>query len=151
MPFTVTSCDWTAKRLFCPRIVASASLSVRIIIILFSSVRRSRFQNSDILRVRSLAVVVLPAGLDLSAESKPNSKITNTKMMGVMLMASSIIDKKSLPRGGRAEHRATDLRWRTRRKHSSQSLGGMHLSSYYFSQAFEDRHFTKRELSFGMP
>jgi hypothetical protein len=33
-----------------------------------------------------------------------------TKMIGVMLMASSIIDKKSPRRGGRAEHRATDLR-----------------------------------------
>jgi hypothetical protein len=35
--------------------------------------------------------------LTCPAESKPNSKITKTKMIGVMLMASSIIDKK-LPR-----------------------------------------------------
>jgi hypothetical protein len=65
-----------------------------------------------------------------------------TKTISVVLMASSIIDKKSPPRGARAKHRATDLRWRTRRKRPSQSLGRLHLSSCYFSQAFEDRHFT---------
>src|SRR5437667_10130782 len=70
-------------------------------------------------------------------------------MIGVKLMASSIIDKKSPRRGRRAEHRATDLRWRTRMKRSSLSLGRLDLSSYYFSQAFEDRHFTEREISFG--
>jgi len=60
-----------------------------------------------------------------------------------------VTGKKSPPRGGRAEHRATDLRWQTRRKRPSQSLGRLHLSSCYFSQAFEDRHFKKREMGFG--
>src|SRR5437868_9899755 len=53
------------------------------------------------------------------AESKPNSKMIKTKTIGVMLMASSIIDKKLPRRGCRAEHRATDSRLRTRRKCSS--------------------------------
>jgi hypothetical protein len=54
-----------------------------------------------------------------------------------------VTDKKSPPPGGRPEHRATDLRGRTRRKRPSQSLGRLHLSSCYFSQAFEDRYFRK--------
>src|SRR2546423_9886664 len=57
--------------------------------------------------------------LACSVESKPNSRMIKTKMIGVMLMASSIIDKKLPRRGCRAEHRATDSRGRTRRKHSS--------------------------------
>jgi hypothetical protein len=73
------------------------------------------------------------------------------KMIGAMLMASSIIDKKSPRPGCRAEHRATDLRLRTRRKRSSLIPEQLSLSSRYFSQAFENRHFTKREFSFGMP
>jgi hypothetical protein len=32
------------------------------------------------------------------------------------------------------------------RKRPSQSLGRLHLSSCYFSQAFKDRHFTKDEM-----
>jgi hypothetical protein len=68
-----------------------------------------------------------------------------TNTIGIVLMASSIIDKKSPRPGCRAEHRATDLRGRTRRKRASQSLGRLHLSSCYFSQAFEDRHFRKCE------
>jgi hypothetical protein len=55
-----------------------------------------------------------------------------TKRIGVMLMASSIIDKK-LPRPGcRAEHRATDSRLRTRRKRSSLIPEQLSLSSRYF-------------------
>jgi hypothetical protein len=65
-----------------------------------------------------------------------------TKTIGVMLMVSSIIDKKSPRRECRPEHRATDLRRRTRMKRSSLGLGRLDLCSYYFSQAFEDRHFT---------
>jgi len=55
-----------------------------------------------------------------------------TNMIGVMLMASPIIDKKSPPRGGRAEHRATDLRRQTRRKQASLTLERLDLSSRYF-------------------
>src|SRR6266446_1033537 len=69
-------------------------------------------------------------------------------MIGVMLMVYSISDKKSPRRGRRAEHQSTDSRRRTRRKNPSQGLGRLHLSSCYFSQAFEDRHFTKREIPF---
>src|SRR5438445_13187310 len=67
-------------------------------------------------------------------------------MISVMLMACSVSDKKSPRPEFRPEHRATDLRRRTRMKRSSLSLGRLDLSSYYFSQAFEDRHFTKREI-----
>jgi len=35
-------------------------------------------------------------------------------------------------------------------KRSSLSLGRLDLCSYYFSQAFEDRHFRKREVPFAM-
>src|SRR5206468_12171592 len=67
-----------------------------------------------------------------SVESKPNSRITKTKMIGVKLMASLIIDKKSPPRECRPEHRATDLRRRTRRKRSSLIPEQLSLSSRYF-------------------
>ncbi len=70
------------------------------------------------------------------------------KTIGVVLMASSIIDKKSPRPRCRAEHRATDLRGRTRMKRSSLSLGRLDLCSYYFPQACEDRHFRKREVFF---
>jgi len=70
--------------------------------------------------------------LTCPAESKPNSKISKMKMIGVMLMASSIIDKKSPRRGRRAEHQSTDLRGRTRRKHASRTLERLDLSSRYF-------------------
>jgi hypothetical protein len=53
-------------------------------------------------------------------------------MIAVMLMASPIIDKKSPRPGCRAEHRATDLRVRTRTKYSSLSLERLNLSSRYF-------------------
>src|SRR6266404_6420681 len=70
--------------------------------------------------------------LTCSAESKPNSKITKTKTISVALMASSIIDKKSPRPGCQAEHRATDLRRRTRRKRSSLIPEQLSLSSRYF-------------------
>src|SRR6266542_3096228 len=53
-------------------------------------------------------------------------------MIGVKLMASSIIDKKSPRLGGRPEHRATDLRGRTRMKRSSLIPEQLSLSSRYF-------------------
>jgi hypothetical protein len=53
------------------------------------------------------------------------------RTIGVMLMAFSIIDKKSPQPGCRAEHRATDLRRRTRMKHASRALERLNLSSRY--------------------
>jgi hypothetical protein len=88
--------------------------------------------------------------LTCPVESKPNSRMIKTKTISVVLMASSIIDKKSPRRECRPEHRAMDLRRRTRRKGSSPSFGRFDLSSSYFSQVFEDRHFRKREVSFAM-
>jgi hypothetical protein len=55
-----------------------------------------------------------------------------TKTIGVVLMASSIIDKKSPRRECRPEHRATDSRLRTRRKRSSLIPEQLSLSSRYF-------------------
>src|SRR5438093_2000241 len=67
-------------------------------------------------------------------------------MISVMLIACSVSDKKSQRREFRPEHRATDLRRRTRVKRSSLSLGRLDLSSYYLFHALEDGHFTKREI-----
>src|ERR1700730_5174856 len=53
-------------------------------------------------------------------------------MIVIVLMVSSIIDKKSPRPGGRAEHRATDLRERTRRIHASLIPEQLSLSSRYF-------------------
>ena len=55
-----------------------------------------------------------------------------TNMIGVMLMAPSIIDKKSPRRGKRAEHQSTDSRRQTRRKHASRTPEQLRLSSRYF-------------------
>src|SRR6266576_3982201 len=55
-----------------------------------------------------------------------------TKTIVIVLMASSIIDKKSPRRECRPEHRATDLRRRTRRKRSSLIPEQLSLSSRYF-------------------
>jgi hypothetical protein len=52
------------------------------------------------------------------------------KTIGVMLMASSIIEKKSQGRENRAELRATDSKRRTRRKRSSRRW--LNSSSRYF-------------------
>jgi hypothetical protein len=55
-----------------------------------------------------------------------------TKTIGVMLMVSSIIDKKSPRRECRPEHRATDLGRRTRMKRASLIPEQLSLSSRYF-------------------
>jgi hypothetical protein len=55
-----------------------------------------------------------------------------TNMISVMLIASSIIDKKWPRRGWRQEHRAMDSRRRTRRKSPNPSLGRLDLFSWYF-------------------
>jgi hypothetical protein len=55
-----------------------------------------------------------------------------TKTIVIVLMVSSIIDKKSPRRGRRAEHQSTDSRLRTRRKRSSLIPEQLSLSSRYF-------------------
>jgi hypothetical protein len=80
----------------------------------------------------SWAIFSASCVLTCPIESKPNSRMIKMKTIGVVLMASSIIDKK-LPRPGcRAEHRATDLRLQTRRKRSSLIPEQLSLSSRYF-------------------
>src|SRR6266576_1264623 len=80
-------------------------------------------------------------------ESKPDSKMIKMKTIGVVLMALSIIGKKSPRRGRRAEHQSTDSRRQTRGKHACQTLERLDLSSRYFSQAFEDRNFRRSGIS----
>jgi len=55
-----------------------------------------------------------------------------TKTIVIVLMGSSIIDKKSQRRGKRAEHQSTDSGRQTRRKHASRTLERLDLSSRYF-------------------
>jgi len=73
-----------------------------------------------------------------------------TRMMGVMLMASSIIDKRSLRRECRKERPAMDLRGQTRRKRSTLSLERLDLSSCYFLKHFKIDISQEREISFRM-
>src|SRR5438552_18576405 len=70
--------------------------------------------------------------LTCPVESKPNSRMIKMKTIGVVLMASSIIDKKSPRRGRRAEHQSTDSRRQIRRRDTSRSLQRLDLASYYF-------------------
>src|SRR6266478_9842556 len=85
----------------------------------------------------SWAIFSVSCVLTCPVESKPNSRMIKMKTIGVVLMVSSIIDKKSPRPGCRAEHRATDSRPRTRRKRPSQGLGRLHLSSCYFLKRSE--------------
>ena len=62
------------------------------VVISFSSFRRTRFQNSES-RVRSLAVIVFPAGLDLSGRIETEQQNDQTKTIGVMLIVSSSLAK----------------------------------------------------------
>src|SRR5882724_8851800 len=106
-----------------------------LVVISFSSFRRSAFQKISKNRCRtdppSREATARQVARNETDESKPNSRMIKTRMMGVTLM-TSVIDKKSPRPGCRAEHRATDLRWRTRKKRPSLSLGRLDLSSCYF-------------------
>jgi hypothetical protein len=90
----------------------------------------------DILKQRDRFVVSRYGGVrgisTWPAESKPNSRITKTKMIGVMIIVSSIIDRKSQRRGKRAKHQSKDSRRQTRRKHASRTPERLDLSSCYF-------------------
>jgi hypothetical protein len=66
--------------------------SVLQFVISFSSFRRPIFQKFEISRAIFSASCVLTSPV----ESKPNSRITKRKTISVMVMASSIIDKRSL-------------------------------------------------------
>ena len=73
-----------------------------------------------------------------------------TNTIGIMLMASSIIDKKSPRRRCREEHRATDLRRQTRRKSPSLSLGRLDLSSWNYLKHLKIDISQKHEISCAM-
>jgi hypothetical protein len=95
-------------------------------------------------RLRCRRVLTCPV------ESKPNSRMIKTNTISVMLMASSIIDKKSPRRGWREEHRGMDLRRRTRRKSPSLSLGRLDLSSWYYLKHSKIDISQTREISCAM-
>ena len=80
-------------------------------------------------------------------ESKPNSTMIKTNTISVMLIASSIIDKKWPRRGWRQEHRATGLKRRTRRKSSSLSLWRLDLSPCYYLKILNIDISQTREIS----
>jgi hypothetical protein len=82
--------------------------------------------------MRSLAVIVLPAGVDLSGRIETEQENHQDKDDCHCAHGSSITGKKSPRPGCRAEHRATDLRWRTRRKRCSLIPEQLSLSSRYF-------------------
>ena len=104
----------------------------------FSSFGKSTFQKtSKIFKPRMTQITGMNADHSQfwclftgPTESNPNSRMIRAKTIGVMLMASSIIDKKLPRRRCRAEHRATDSRLRTRRKRSSRTW--LNSSSRYF-------------------
>jgi hypothetical protein len=73
-----------------------------------------------------------------------------TSTIGIMLMASSIIEEKSPRRAWREEHRAMDLKQRTRKKSPSLSLGRLDLSSWYFLKNLKIDISQTREISWAM-
>src|SRR6476660_7841301 len=93
--------------------------------------KRPKIEISEKLRFLARSVSARCV-LTCPVESKPNRRMIKTNMIGVMLMASSIIDKKSPRRGRRAEHQSTDSRRQTRRKHASRTLERLDLFSCHF-------------------
>src|SRR6266478_3566741 len=96
----------------------------------------------------SWAIFSVSCVLTCPVESKPNSRMIKMKTIGVVLMVSSIIDKKSPRPGCRAEHRTTDSRGRTRTKHPSLSLGRLNVSSCYFLKRSKTDISQTREMRF---
>jgi len=82
-----------------------------------------------------------------------------TNTISVVLMTSSIIDRKLPRRGRRAEHQSTDSRRRTRRKHASLIAEQLSLSSRYFlkrskidiSEKFEELNLRYPKCGFTQP
>src|SRR6266436_9941611 len=95
----------------------------------------------------SWAIFSVSCVLTCPVESKPNSRMIKMKTIGVVLMVSSIIDKKSPRPGCRAEQRTTDSRLRTRRKRSSLIPEQLSLSSRYFLKLPKIDISQTRELS----
>jgi len=79
-----------------------------------------------------LAVIVLPAGLDLSGRIEPEQQNNQDKDDRRYAHGFGVTSKKSPWPRRRLEYRATGLRRRTRRKCPSLSLRRVDLSSYHF-------------------
>ena len=80
------------------------------------------------------------------AESKPNSRMIKTKTIGVMLMASSIIEKNR-----KDEKTEQNSEQRTRNGEPAETFQLEEVVEFIFtlfSKALEDGHFTEREISF---
>jgi hypothetical protein len=88
--------------------------------------------------------------LTCPVESKPNSKITKTKMIGVMLMA--FFDHRQKIAAARRPTKTPSNGLETANQKETRQPDSLAVGFVFtlFSQAFEDRHFTKREISFVM-
>src|SRR5437763_11976259 len=80
-----------------------------------------------------------------AVESKPNSRMIKTSISGVILMASSIIEKK-IARTRKPSRTPSNGLETANQKETFQSEVVEFIFTL-FSQAFEDGHFTKREIS----
>jgi hypothetical protein len=83
--------------------------------------------------------------LTCPAESKPNSKITKTKMIGVMLMVSSIHRQKIAAARMPSRTPSNGLKMANQKETSQPESWAIAFVFTLFSQAFEDRHFTQHE------
>jgi hypothetical protein len=98
-------------------------------------------------RMRSLAVIVLPAGVDLSGRIETEQENHQDKDDCHCAHGSSITGKKSPRRECRSGHRATDSRRQTRRKRSSLIPEQLSLSSRYFLKRSKTDISQTREIS----
>src|SRR6266481_5297028 len=94
----------------------------------------------------SWAIFSASCVLTCPVESKPNSRMIKTKTISVVLMASSIIDRKSPRRGRRAKHQSTDSRPQTRRKYAIRTLERLDLFSCHFLKRSKIDISQKREI-----
>jgi hypothetical protein len=86
---------------------------------------------------------------DETDESKPNSRMIKTKTIRVMLMAFSSHRQKIIAARRPSRTPSNGLEMANQKETSHPESSPIAFIFTLFPQAFEDRHFTEREISFG--
>jgi hypothetical protein len=85
---------------------------------------------------------------DETDESKPNRRMIKTKTIRVMLMAFSSHRQKIIAARRPSKTPSNGLEMANQKQTSQPESSAIAFIFTLFSQAFEDRHFTEREISF---
>jgi hypothetical protein len=145
---SVTGLEATTKILFRPSVVASGNLSVRIIIIVFSRVWISRFQNSAFSR----AIVSLECVSGGYWPVRPNrNRTVNHQHEENWCYAHGIFDYRQKIAAARMPNTMpiSGLSSANQKETFQPDFWAIEFVFTLFSQVFEDQHFTEREMSLG--